>query len=105
MNDVQRQEKELLKIFERRRPDGRYYYNDKDVRHFLPVMALSSNVDLSKHPSLKKVMDELLAKLGLTDNINTAIVGKAIKDYYAKNPVNPELLAEYRAFCRQQKAA
>ncbi len=102
MTTTKQQAASILSIFERRHADGRFYYSDKDVRHFLPMMALSSNVDFSKLPALQTVMQELYAKLGLPSTASADTVGKSVKAYYLKNPVNPELLAAYKAFCRSQ---
>lgn len=91
-----RQAAAIQEIFERREPDGRYHYSDADVRHFLPLMAMSARVETALYPELQVVMDELAERMGAPITLD------AVRAYYAANPVNGELLDEYRAYWHTQ---
>lgn len=97
----------LLKIFERQREDGTYYFQDEDVRHFLPllVLTMASEIEEAQWPEpVKALMGEFALRLELSDGASAEEMQAAIDKYYEASPVNEELLGDFQRLVREALA-
>jgi hypothetical protein len=87
----------LLELLNRCRPDGTPCYPREDVVHFLPLLMLLVAPDqVAKLPGqLHNIMFDFVDKLGLPAGATVETFEKAIDDYYRKNPIAPQLRAEF----------
>lgn len=97
----------LLSVFERKRDDGSYYFSDEDVQHFLPLVFLT----VSDGPPSAELPDAVVQLLGLfasqagvDPQDGPEAVQRAVERYYESNPVNPEMLAAFQLFVREELA-
>lgn len=99
----------LLSVLERRQDDGSLRYSDDDLLHFLPLVFLSVAPSAKARAELPDAVVRLLGlfadKAGIDPNASPDDVAHAVERYYDAHPVNPELLAAFQAFVRDELAA
>jgi hypothetical protein len=88
----------LIQLLDRRKPDGTRFYPREDVLHFMPLLLLIGAPDsIGKlPPNLHNLMLEFSGKLNVPPGASGEVFRKAIDAHYAKNPINPQLIADFR---------
>ncbi|MCC7381142.1 MAG: hypothetical protein IT384_04895 [Deltaproteobacteria bacterium] len=93
----------LLPILERKREDGSLYYSNEDVAAFLPVMLLTLGLpEEALPPRIAQVVVDFAAAAGVTPGMSKADAQARMQAYVAKNPLNPELVFEFRRGLREE---
>jgi hypothetical protein len=100
--EERRQADEIVAILQQRNKDGSFKYSNADVRHFLPFMILSTHVKIDAFPSVHSLMLEFFARLEQRPDADPETLERAVRRYYARNPLNAELYREFRRYCLGQ---
>ena len=90
----------LFALFTQRNPDGTPRFSKADIRHYMPLIVLSTGIDITGLSDLQRVMSEFVAKLQLPADLDSATFTRMVQTYYRKHPPNPELERQFLAFCR-----
>lgn len=98
MPDPRQQAEQLLRLLEQRDEKGQRRFPIGDVKNLLALVMIRGRIPVeSMPPQVQGVMGELAMKVGVTANTPPSELAKLIEHYFAKNPLNPELMKEFRA--------
>lgn len=86
----------LMAVFRRKGSDGQYYFSDDDIRHWLPLALLASDVDPANWTRAElSVFAKAMQKAGIDPS--TDAHARALAAFYQRHPLNAELAAELAA--------
>lgn len=93
----------LLAVFEAQDDQGHYTFEDGDVRHLVPALALMAGwqpSDLQADTPLARLMDEFREAVGLDEDADAAAWDQAAAAFYAEAPPDAALLEQLRQAMR-----
>lgn len=87
----------LPTLFDRKNADGEYAYSDAEMRDFIAAMLLAIGFARDAlTPELEHLLAELARRAGVDPAADPQAAEESLRAYYEQNPLNKELVREFR---------
>jgi len=93
----------LLQLLTRRGSDRRYKHPRRDTKDLLCLLILSSGIRSELLPAeCQRLLGEFALKVGYTGKPEGLSLSQAVKAYFIRSPLDPDLLKEFRAWAKEE---